>query len=56
MEEEDDTMRRYRRSRNGIQVCLVSFGIGLLACFLFPTKLVIAVLGIALVLCGLCDR
>ena len=56
MHREDEAMRRYRRSRNGMQVCLVSFGIGLLACFLFPTKLVIAVLGIALVLCGLSDR
>ena len=49
-------MRRYRRGRNGMQVSFVSFGIGLLACFVFPTKLVIAILGIALVLCGLCDR
>lgn len=49
-------MRRYRRGSNGLQVCLVSFGIGLLACFLFPTKLVMVVLGGALVLCGLCDR
>lgn len=49
-------MRKYRRSRGGIQLCFVSFGIGLLACFLFPTKLVIAILGIALVLCGVCDR
>lgn len=49
-------MRRYRRGRSRTQVCFVSFGIGLLACFLFPTKLVIAALGIALVLCGLCDR
>ena len=49
-------MRRYRRKRNGMQLCLLSFGIGLLACFLFPAKLVITVLGIALVLCGLCDR
>ena len=49
-------MRKYRRGHNGVRVCFVSFGVGLLACFLFPTKLVIACLGIALVLCGLCDR
>lgn len=53
---EDDTMRRYRRGRGRLQVCFVSFGVGLLACFLFPAKFVIAILGIALVLCGLCDR
>lgn len=49
-------MRKCRRGRSGIQLCFVSFGVGLLACFLFPTKLVIAILGIALVLCGICDR
>ena len=49
-------MRGSHRGRNGIQVCFVSFGVGLLACFLFPTKCVIIALGIALVLCGLCDR
>ncbi len=49
-------MRRYRRGRGGMQVCFVSFGIGLLACFLFPAKFVIAILGIALVLCGFSDR
>lgn len=49
-------MRRNRRGRNRVQVCLVSFGVGLLACFLFPTKLVIAILGAALILCGICDR
>lgn len=49
-------MRRQRRRHGGIQVCLVSFGVGLLACFLFPAKFIITVLGIALVLCGLCDR
>ena len=49
-------MRRYRRKGNRLQVSLVSFGMGLLACFLFPTKFVITILGIALVLCGLCDR
>ena len=49
-------MRRYRRRGGRLQVCLVSFGVGLLACFLFPTKLVITSLGIALILCGLSDR
>lgn len=49
-------MRRYRHGRSGMQICFVSFGIGLLACFLFPTKLVIAALGVALVLCGLSGR
>ncbi len=49
-------MRRSRRKGGRMQVCLVSFGVGLLACFLFPAKFVIAILGIALVLCGLCDR
>lgn len=54
--EGEDAMRRYRRSRGGWQVCFVSFGVGLLACFLFPAKFVIAILGVALVLCGICDR
>lgn len=49
-------MRRCHRRRGGLQICCISFGIGLLACFLLPVKLVIAVLGIALVLCGLSDR
>lgn len=49
-------MRRYRRRRNGTHVCLVSFGVGLLACFVFPSKLVVAILAVALVLCGICDR
>lgn len=49
-------MRKYRRKGGGFQLCLVSFGVGLLACFLFPTKLVIIGLGIALILCGLSDR
>lgn len=49
-------MRRYRRSKGGLQGSFVSFGIGLLACFLLPAKLVIAILGIALILCGICDR
>lgn len=48
-------MRGYRRGKSRVQVCLVSFGIGLLACFLFPTKLVITILGAALILCGICD-
>ena len=49
-------MRKCRRDRGGLQTCCISFGVGLLACFLLPVKMVIAVLGIALVLCGLCDR
>lgn len=49
-------MRRRHRRQNRLQVCLVSFGIGLLACFLFPLKLVVVCLGIALILCGICDR
>lgn len=49
-------MRKYRRGRNGVHLYFVSFGVGLLACFLFPTKLVIAILGVSLVLCGVCDR
>ena len=49
-------MRGYRRGKSRMQVCLASFGIGLLACFLFPTKLVITILGAALILCGICDR
>lgn len=53
---EDGIVRRRNRGRYGIQLCLISFGIGLLSCFLFPSKLVIIILGIALILCGLCDR
>lgn len=49
-------MKRYRRRGGCLQTCFVSFGVGLLACFLLPAKLVIAILGIALVLCGVCDR
>ena len=49
-------MRRYRRRGGRLQTCFVSFGVGLLACFLFPPKVVIAILGVALVLCGVCDR
>jgi uncharacterized membrane protein YgaE (UPF0421/DUF939 family) len=56
MHREDDAMRGYRRGRSRLQVCFISFGIGLVACFLFPTRLVIAVLAVALILCGLCDR
>ena len=54
--QEDDSMRRYSRRGPVLQLCLISFGVGLLACFLFPAKLVIAILGVALVLCGLSDR
>lgn len=43
--------RRYGRNRK--EHYLVSFGLGLLACFVLPAKVMILVLGIALVICGL---
>lgn len=49
-------MRRYRRRHSGAKIGVISFGIGLLACFILPAKLVVAILGVALVLCGLSDR
>jgi len=44
-------MRRCGRSRK--EWYFVSFGVGLLTCFVLPAKAVIVLLGIALVICGL---
>ncbi len=43
--------RRYSRGRK--ERYFVSFGVGLLTCFVLPAKAVIILLGIALVVCGL---
>lgn len=45
-------MRR-RSGRSRRERYFVSFGVGLLTCFVLPAKAVIILLGIALVLCGL---
>jgi len=44
-------MRRGRRN-SGNGLVFAAFGVGLLACTVFPTKLVVLLLGAALVLCG----
>ncbi len=44
--------RRGCRRDGGSSGGFVAFGLGLLACTVCPTKLVVILLGIALVLCG----
>ena len=48
-------MGRHKRGATGL--CFVSFGIGLLACLVFPSEFVVVLLGAALIFCGLsCGR
>ena len=44
---------RHRRSRNSRERYFVSFGVGLLTCFVLPAETVVVLLGLALVVCGL---
>ena len=49
-------MRRRRRNDN-TELYFVAFGVGLLACLVFPSKFVVVLLGAALIFCGLsCGR
>lgn len=45
-------MKRNRRCDCGTGVGFVAFGAGLLVCTLLPSKLLMIVLGAALILCG----
>lgn len=45
-------MRRHR-NRHRRERYFVSFGVGLLTCFVLPAETVVILLGIALVACGL---
>ncbi len=46
-------MRRCHNRRRGNGFPFAAFGIGLLACTILPSKLMVVLLGAALVLCGL---
>lgn len=47
------TMRRRHRRGAGVDVvCFAAFGAGLLTCCILPTKLLVVILGVALVICG----
>lgn len=43
---------RHRRRNTGTTVCFAFFGIGLLTCTVLPPKVLVVLLGAALILCG----